>query len=168
MNKRIEPKRLAKVILTVGFPYAGKSTWARDCKGSPIVSPDEIRLVTHGQRFHRQLEPLVWLIAEAMVKTLAWTGSSIIIVDACHVTEAQRTAWKEKLEGEPVEVMFTQFPATAEQCIERARKAGDEEIVPVIEKMAAQFQPLTESERRQILTEDVWLALAGWQSKEVK
>jgi len=37
------------LILTVGLPRSGKSTWAAK-KGFPIVSPDAIRLAMHGMR----------------------------------------------------------------------------------------------------------------------
>src|SRR5258706_417694 len=53
------------LIVMVGLPWSGKSTWAREQGNWPIVCPDEIRFALHGQRFIAEAEPWVWTIAKA-------------------------------------------------------------------------------------------------------
>src|SRR5260370_7295250 len=54
------------LILTVGLPMSGKTTWARST-GHPIVNPDSIRLAIHGQRFYGPCEPFVWAVTYTIV-----------------------------------------------------------------------------------------------------
>jgi predicted kinase len=128
------------LILTVGLPRSGKSTWARR-QGVPVVCPDAIRLALHGQRFQALAEPLVWAIARVMVRALFLAGHGRVVVDATHVTRKRRDFWLAD-GGEQWAVLHVPFPADREECVRRARAMGDEEIIPVIERMAAEFEPL--------------------------
>ncbi|KKK82651.1 hypothetical protein LCGC14_2801230, partial [marine sediment metagenome] len=49
---------MKKLILTVGLPRSGKSTWARK-QGHPIVNPDSIRLALYGEPFIEEAEPMI-------------------------------------------------------------------------------------------------------------
>lgn len=127
------------LILTVGIPRSGKSTWARE-QNLPIVNPDSIRLALHGQRFQSLSEPFVWAIATVMVRALFLAGHSKIIVDATHTTKKRREFWKDK----QWRCMFKVFDTPKEICLKRAE--GDAEIIPVIERMHSQYEPLTSDE----------------------
>lgn len=127
MGKSIPEK--GTVILTVGLPYSGKTTWAEK-QGHPIVSPDAIRLALHGQRYSTPAEPFVWAIASLMVDALFKAGHTTVIVDATNNTEARRKVWTDKYQFK-TEI----FPASTEECIARALRQSDEEIIPVIEQM---------------------------------
>ena len=69
------------LILTVGLPRSGKSTWAKK-QGYPIINPDSIRLALHGEHFIEDAEPMVWTIAMYMTKALFLAGHNKIIIDA--------------------------------------------------------------------------------------
>ncbi|GAF94425.1 unnamed protein product, partial [marine sediment metagenome] len=62
-----------KLILTVGLPRSGKTTWARK-QGIPMVNPDSIRLALHGKAFIEEAEPMIWTIAKYMVRALFIAG----------------------------------------------------------------------------------------------
>lgn len=128
------PKQL---ILTVGVPRSGKSTWSRE-SGFPMVNPDSIRLAMHGQAFISEREPEVWYIARMMVKSLFIAGHRIVVLDATNVTRSRRAEWM----SNEWETAFKLFTTDKETCIERAIVGGREDLVPVIERMAAQFEPL--------------------------
>ena len=83
---------MKNLVLTVGLPRSGKTTWAlqQDC---PIVNPDSIRLAIHSQLFIPSAEPLVWVIAEYMVKALFLAGHDKVILDATNTTEKRRNDW---------------------------------------------------------------------------
>lgn len=124
-----------KLIVTVGLPRSGKTTWARTT-GWPIVNPDSIRLALHGQRFYGPAEPFVWAMAYAMVEALRLAGHARIVVDATNVSAKRRAEWEARYPGA---VEFKVIETPPEECIRRARAENDEEIVPVIERMAAEW-----------------------------
>ena len=129
------------LILTIGLPRSGKSTWARQ-QNLPIVNPDSIRLALHGQRFQSLAEPMVWAIATIMVRALFLAGHYKIIVDATHMTKKRREFWKDK----GWRCVLKPIETSKEICLKRAESEGDLEIIPVIERMAMQYEPLTEDE----------------------
>ena len=128
-----------QLILTVGLPYSGKTTWAAK-QGCPIVSPDQIRLALHGRRYEQRAEEMVWTIARVMVRALFGAGHRRVIVDATHNSEKRRKPWA----SDDWFLRYQVFEATREECIARAKAVGDNEILPVIERMADQHEPVTE------------------------
>lgn len=125
------------LILTCGLPRSGKSTWARS-QAYPIVCPDEIRTALHGQRFAAEAEPFVWAIARVMVRSLFGAGHQFVILDACSTTRKRRDEWQ----SPEWATRFKHIDTIEGACIIRASKAEDWDLVPVIERMAAQFEPL--------------------------
>ena len=81
---------------------------------------------------------MVWAIAKYMVRSLFLAGHSTVILDATNTTRKRRDEWR----GERWDVAVKVIPTDAETCIRRAQSIEDEVIVPIIEKMAAQFEPL--------------------------
>ncbi len=129
------------LLCTVGLPRSGKTTWARK-QNLPIVSPDAIRLALHGQRFIAEAEPHVWAIAKTMVRALFLAGHSHIILDATNMTRKRRDEWQ-SIEWK---TFFKIIDTPARVCLDRAKAEGDEYIVPVIERMAAQYEGLQNDE----------------------
>ncbi len=123
------------LVLCTGLPRSGKSTWARTT-GYPIVNPDAIRLVLHGQPFISEAEPLVWLSAKYMVKALFLAGHDTVILDATNTTERGRREWLSK----DWRTSYALFRATPEVCEERALANGQEYLLPVIRRMAKQLE----------------------------
>ena len=126
---------MALLILTVGLPRSGKSTWAR-AHGAPIVCPDAIRLAMHGQRFVDSAEPFVWATAKLMVMALFRAGHETVIVDATNVSKKRRREWEALVQpdGKPwlARVEFKVFDASPEECVRRAHAEGDDEIREII------------------------------------
>ena len=126
---------MRQLTLTIGLPRSGKSTWARE-QGCPIVNPDSIRLALHGQRFVLESEPMVWAIAEYMVRALFLAGHEKVVLDACNTTEKRRDVWKKLCDKIQVEYAIVFINTKPSVCIQRAEAAGDFEIIPVIRRMA--------------------------------
>ncbi|HEY9299841.1 MAG TPA: AAA family ATPase [Phormidium sp.] len=135
---------LPALILTVGLPRSGKSTWSRKT-GFPIVNPDSIRLALYGQPFLREAEPMVWTMTRYMIKSLFLAGHQIVILDGTNYTKKFRDEWYNPHQWT---CHFKRFNATAQVCIERAEATGTEYLIPVIEKMSAGFEPLTDFEKK--------------------
>lgn len=123
------------LILTVGLPRAGKSTWAQ-AQGSPIVNRDAIRLALHGQAFIGDAEPMITAIEEYMVKSLFLAGHDRVIVDATHIKEKYRKRWSYG----PWDVEIKHFDTPPDVCIDRAKADGREDLIPIIERMAQQAE----------------------------
>lgn len=136
------------LVLTVGLPQSGKSTWARtqDC---PIVNPDSIRLAIHGKAFIGSAEPYVWAIAKTMVASLFLAGHDRVILDATNTTWKRRNEWRSA--GWKRE--FKCFDTPANVCIERAEETADPEnlagLLQAIQRMDENFEPVSETEQSQ-------------------
>jgi len=133
-----------RLWMTVGLPRSGKTTSAQGM-GMPIVNPDSIRLALHGQRFLAEAEPMVWTIAKYMVVSLFLAGHKDVVLDATNTTVKRREEWVDRRWAR----QFVVTGATEETCLSRAAKLDDPYIVPIIQKMAAQFEPVTDTEIRE-------------------
>ena len=136
------------LIVMVGLPRSGKSTWARK-QGLPIVSSDAIRSALYndmgeGERFLKSAEPMIWVICTLMVSALFKAGNTSVIVDNCHVKRKYRDQWQ----SDKWQTWFKHIDTNWETCMGRARIEKDEEIIPIIEKMANEFEALDDDERQ--------------------
>jgi predicted kinase len=132
---------MRRLVVLVGLPRSGKTTWARQ-QGQPIVNPDSIRYALHGQRFFGPAEPFVWAMAYAMTDALFRAGHDTVIVDATHTTHKRRELWRGIASASNAEYGLHVVATPPEECMGRARSLDDEEIVPVIERMAREWDLL--------------------------
>ncbi len=131
-----EPRK--GLILTMGLPRSGKTTWARK-QNLPIVNPDSIRLALHGQVYIQEAEGIVWEVAYLMVKSLFLAGHSDVIVDAANITKKRRKVWVDKFAHECA-IIIKVFNTSKEVCIMRAKKDEREDLIPIIERMAENWE----------------------------
>ena len=136
------------VMLTVGLPYSGKSTWAREyakTHNTPVVNIDSIRMATYGRKFESLAEGLVWSIAKIMVRSLFFAGHDYVIVDSHNMTGRSRVTWT----TEPTwNVMFKVFETSPDICKQRAREneLDTSKMVSFIDNMVKNFDVLTEND----------------------
>lgn len=128
-----------QLVLTVGLPRSGKTTWAMK-QWCPVVCPDAIRLAFHGQAFLPEAEPMVWVMAKYMVRSLFLAGHTRVVVDATHVSAKRRKFWIDVLpSAENLEVVLQAFYTDPEICKERALETGHPELLEVIDRMAKEW-----------------------------
>lgn len=130
------------LIMTVGFPRSGKSTWARQ-QGHPIVCPDAIRLALHGQVWQPLAEGFVWAITKVMVRALFISGHTTVILDSTNITEHRRNEWRSQSWKRHFHIVDT----SKEVCLQRAEETDQAYLIPVIETMAAEYEPPQNHER---------------------
>lgn len=122
---------MSELIMMVGLPYSGKSTIAKSYK-HPIVCPDQIRIALHGRRYEPAAEPMVWAMAKIFVRSLFLAGHKQVVLDACSTTSERRDAWIDKAWTRSYVVCDISKLA----CMVRAQEKDDEEILPIIDRMA--------------------------------
>jgi len=134
------------LIVMMGLPRSGKTTWARK-QDVPIVCPDSIRLALPGARFLTLAEPFVWAIAKVMVRALFLAGHDRVIVDGCHVKRKYRDEWVNDGDiGLLWETWVKWIDTDQQTCLCRAEQEGDTEIMPIIDKMAEEFEGIRTDE----------------------
>lgn len=132
------------LILTVGLPRSGKSTWALGT-GLSIVNRDAIRLALHGQAYIQAAEDMVTAIELYMVKALFIAGHDFVIIDAMNLKGVYRERWADG----PWDIKVKTFQVRPDICIKRAKEDGREDLIPFIEKnapLAADLSFLTSRE----------------------
>lgn len=137
-------KAILTLILMVGLPRSGKTTIALELaveRGAAIVNPDAIRKALHGQPYIQSAEPHVWAIAHTMVDALFLAGHDTVILDACNNTRKRRDEWRRGIWDR---WEFVVLDTDKKTCLERVEYS---DIVPVIERMAARHEPVTDEER---------------------
>lgn len=136
------------LICTVGLPRSGKSTWAIQ-QGLPVVSPDAIRLAIHGKCFWAPAETQVWAATDLMIRSMFLAGHSTIILDATSVERRhrdERRCWPRDDTQPRWAIKFAPFDTSAEVCKQRALATNMPDLVDVIDRMAARFDPLGSDE----------------------
>ncbi len=133
------------LILTIGLPRSGKSTWARAISkkfGFPVVNPDSVRLSLHGERFLAKAEPWVWIVTHTMVESLFLAGHETVILDSTCITKRRRDEWRSKL----WQCQYYSVHAKVEDCIVRAKMVNTPDLIPVIQRMARDYEAPGEDE----------------------
>lgn len=117
MNENVLKGRL---ILTVGLPRSGKSTWSRQWSlqaGVSVVNRDAIRLALHGRAFIKEAEPMVASISDVMVRShFIYRPGSTLVLDECHITDKIRSRY----ENQGLEIRYAVFETPLEVCLARA------------------------------------------------
>lgn len=77
-----------KLIILIGPPAAGKSTWRQQFRGE-VISPDDIRRDLFGVQYDPRVEPAVWRLAYKRLAQALAAGKEVCF-DATNLTRARR------------------------------------------------------------------------------
>lgn len=134
-----------KLIMTVGLPRSGKSTWAtaaaRLLHGT-VVTPDAFRVCLHGQAYVKEAEKFVWAAVDLAIRGLFRSGNHTIILDATNLMAHLRAGYV----GGDWQCYYKYFDASAAECKRRALECGQDYLCEVIDRMAERFELVTPEE----------------------
>ena len=135
----------SRLIVTVGLPGSGKSTWLARLGVNPISS-DEIRRLIADDPTNQRIHRLVFQTVRHLARQRLRAGRSVTYVDATNVTPWERRPYIRlgQLYDCNVEAVFFDVPVGI--CI--ARNRFRERLVPdeAIRLMAARLVPPTQAE----------------------
>lgn len=140
-----------RIILLVGLPASGKSTWAAQ-HSLPVLSSDEIRHLLLDDAADQRLNRRVFQVLRYLLKQRLEAGRPITCIDATHLTRAERRPYLAigQLYGCDVDAVY--FDTPLEVCKDRNRTRS--RVVPeeVMDRMAARMvRPTAEEGFRQIV-----------------
>lgn len=134
-----------KIVLTVGLPGSGKSTYLARL-GVNAISSDEIRRLVIDDPHNQTIHARVFTVIRYLVRQRIAVGRPITYIDATHLRPWERRPYFKIAQryGCQVEAVF--FDVPLEVCLERNRQR--EPMVPeeVIREMARGMIPPTKQE----------------------
>jgi predicted kinase len=130
----------SKIILLIGLPGSGKSTWV-DRQRAVALSSDSIRELLADDATNQSIHPRVFATLRYLVRQRLAIGRPVTYIDATHLTPEERqpyaqiAAWY----GADLEAVF--FDVPLDVCIQRNR--GRTRVVPdeAIRLMAGKLRP---------------------------
>lgn len=137
---------MPKLYVMVALPRSGKSTYVQEhFRDTVKVSADQLRLLIYGKRFMYKGEEEVWRIREVMLKALMEQGLEIVI-DETNMSKKSRKPLIDLGKEYLYETVAIVLKTDKEICKERAIETNQEDLIPVIERMAKNYQKVTEKE----------------------
>ena len=142
-NVRTEsPPAKGAVVLAVGLPGSGKSSWFKRHSVTPLSS-DLLRSLLFDDPAEQRFQDLVFSNLRSLLKARLISRRPMNYVDATNLTPQERHNWIKLAKDFGYEVHAVFFDVPLEVCIERHQRR--DRIVPedVMRKMAAKLKPPT-------------------------
>ncbi|MGZ3714574.1 MAG: AAA family ATPase [Ktedonobacterales bacterium] len=139
------------LAIMCGLPRSGKTTTAKRLESLTPgyqwtrVSPDEIRLALHGEKYLPLAEPFVWAIAEVMARTLL-LGDRRVLIDATNITKNNRALWVKLARDFDLPLQIFLVETEKVECMKRAYYTNFDPAI--VERMAEQYERPTHDEGR--------------------
>lgn len=134
-----------RIVLLVGLPASGKSTWVED-QGGVAISSDELRRWLRDDPTDQSIHGLVFRLMRDFVRHRIALGLPVTYVDATNLTRKHRRPFLKIAEhsGCTCEAVF--FDTPLEECLRRNQSRQRQVPEDAIRAMAARLQPPTPSE----------------------
>ena len=128
-----------KIVITVGLPGSGKSTYLKR-RGLNAISSDEIRRLIADDPEDQTIHARVFATIRYLIRQRLAAGRPVTYVDATHLTRWERRSYIRLARRYGCEIEALVFDVPVEVCIERNKRR--ERVVPsrVILEMSRKMQ----------------------------
>lgn len=127
------------VVLTIGLPGSGKSTWYKR-RGITPLSSDLLRTILFDNITEQRYQHLVFSTLRSLLRARLIAKMPWNYVDATNLSQHERKQWIKMAKGFGYEVQAVFFDVPVEVCLDRNRRR--ERMVPeeVMRRMAAKLK----------------------------
>ena len=130
------------VILAIGLPGSGKSSWFKRNNITPLSS-DLLRQLLFDDAQEQRFQDLVFSNLRSMLKARLISRRPLNYVDATNLTPHERANWIKLAKDYGYEVQAVYFDVPLEVCLERNRRRQRFVDEDVMRRMAAKLRPPT-------------------------
>lgn len=130
------------VVLAIGLPGSGKSTWFRR-RGVTPLSSDMLRSILFDDITEQRYQGLVFSTLRSLLRARLIARMPWNYVDASNLSSHERRQWIKMAKGFGYEVHAVFFDVPLEVCLERNRKRERQVKEDVVQRMAAKLKPPT-------------------------
>jgi len=130
------------VVLAIGLPGSGKSSWFRRNTITPLSS-DMVRMLLFDDPNEQRFQDLVFSNLRSMLKARLIARRPMNYVDATNLTPHDRAGWVKLAKDYGYEVQALFFDVPLEVCLERNRRRNRAVDEDVMRRMAGKLRPPT-------------------------
>jgi predicted kinase len=130
------------VVLAIGLPCSGKSSWFKRHSITPLSS-DLLRALLFDDPTEQRFQDLVFSNLRSMLKARLIARRPMNYVDATNLTSHDRRGWIKLAQDYGYEVQAVFFDVPLEVCLERNRRRERVVSEDVMRRMAAKQKPPT-------------------------
>jgi len=130
------------VVLAIGLPGSGKSSWFKRNNITPLSS-DMVRMLLFDDPNEQRFQDLVFSNLRSMLKARLIARRPLNYVDATNLTPHDRAAWTKLAKDYGYEVQALFFDVPLEVCLERNRRRHRMVDEDVMRRMAGKLRPPT-------------------------
>ncbi|MGA8151945.1 MAG: AAA family ATPase [Terriglobales bacterium] len=128
------------VVLAIGLPGSGKSSWFKRHKITPLSS-DMLRALLFDDPGEQRFQDLVFSNLRSMLKARLIARRPMNYVDATNLTSHDRHAWVKLAKDYGYEVQAVFFDVPVEVCLERNQRRERVVSEDVMRRMAGKLRP---------------------------
>jgi predicted kinase len=130
------------VVLAIGLPGSGKSTWFRR-RGVTPLSSDMLRSILFDDITEQRYQGLVFSTLRSLLRARLIARMPWNYVDASNLSSHERRQWIKMAKGFGYEVHAVFFDVPLEVCLERNRRRERQVKEDVVQRMAAKLKAPT-------------------------
>ncbi len=138
--------RAPKVLILVGLPGSGKSTWAAKKKRAVTLSSDQMRLLLSGDETNQSIHGRVFAAMRYMLRERLRLQQALTIIDATNIRRKDRKPFLKIVEqfGAVAEAIY--FDVTLDTALDRNASRARRVPKAAIESMSQRMQTPTKDE----------------------